>query len=512
MDVRGLMRRSAVFHADRDAVIHGAGRLTFAQAWSRGVQLANGLLALGLRPGDRVGVLEDNCLSAADAFIGLGAANLVRVPLYPRNSRPAHAHMLGHTGCRALLVTPAYAGAVAGLADEVAGLEHVIVRDDGYQTWLAAQSTVDPDPPISPDDWYVIRHTAGTTGLPKGVAYSHHAWLAAGRDWFYAWPPVEVGDRCLHVGPISHASGYFFVPTWLSGGTNVMMDHFDAGECLDVMERERIGYLFAAPTMVADLARHPGAGDRDWSALKVLNVGGAPISDDTARLAHAVFGDALWQVYGQTEAVPVTMMSAKEWFSAVEGSNPLRSAGRPLPFAALEVVDEDGRFLPLGEIGEIALCCDGQMVGFWEDETATKERLVDNWVLTGDMGRVDTNGYLYIMDRKHDMIVSGGFNIWPAELENAIAEHPAVLEAAVFAVPDDHWGETPLAVCSIAGGAAVTDGEIIALCRDRLGSYKKPSTVVFTTDPLPRTPVGKLDRKALREPYWAGIERRVGGG
>jgi len=512
MDVRGLMRRSAVFYADRPAVVHGNDTLTFAQAWNRGVQLANGLFGLGLKPGERVGVLEDNCLSAADAFIGLGAANLVRVPLYPRNSRSAHAHMLRHTGCRALLVTPSYAEATAGLADEVPGLEHVVVRDDRYEAWLGEQSTVDPNPPVSPDDWYVIRHTAGTTGLPKGVAYSHHAWLAAGRDWFYAWPPVEVGDRCLHVGPISHASGYFFVPIWLTGGTNVMMDHFDAGECLDVMEQERIGYMFAAPTMVADLARHPRASGRDLHHLKVLNVGGAPISDDTAQRAHAIFGDALWQVYGQTEAVPVTMMSAREWFAPVEGSNPLRSAGRPLPFAALEVVDEEGRFLPLGEIGEIALRCDGQMVGFWEDDVATKERMIDNWVLTGDMGRVDHNGYLYIMDRKHDMIVSGGFNIWPAELENAIADHPAVFEAAVFAVPDPHWGETPMAVCSVGGSTPVNEQEIIDLCRERLGSYKKPSRVQFITEPLPRTPVGKLDRKALREPYWAGVDRRVGGG
>jgi acyl-CoA synthetase (AMP-forming)/AMP-acid ligase II len=512
MDVRGLMRRSAVFNSGREAVVHGDDRLTFKEAWERGLRLANGLLALGLRPGDRVGVLEDNCLSAADCFVGLGAANLVRVPLYPRNSRRAHGHMLGHTSCRAVLVTPKYAEAVAGLEDELPELEHVMVRDDGYESWLASQDAGDPDPPIDPSDWYVIRHTAGTTGLPKGVAYSHHAWLAAGRDWFYAWPPVEAGDRCLHVGPISHASGYFFVPTWLSGGSNFMLDHFDAEECLDVMERERIAYMFAAPTMVADLARHPSARGRDWSGLKVLNVGGAPISDDTAHLAHEIFGDALYQVYGQTEAVPVTMMSAKEWFATVDGSNPLRSAGRPLPFAALEVVDENAAPLPIGEIGEIALRCDGQMVGFWEDEAGTKERLVNNWVLTGDMGRVDENGYVYILDRKHDMIVSGGFNIWPAELENAIADHPAVLEAAVFAIPDDHWGESPMAVCSVDGRTPVTEQDIIDLCRDRLGSYKKPSRVEFITEPLPRTPVGKLDRKVLREPHWEGVERRVGGG
>ncbi len=487
-------------------------RLTYAQAWERGLRLANGLLALGLQPGDRVGVLEDNTLESVDFFCGTAAANLVRVPLYPRNSPEAHRHMLDHTDCRALVVSASHAAAVDGLVDQVPSLEHVLVRDDNYEQWLSAQSDTDPDPDVSPDDWFIIRHTGGTTGRSKGVGYTHKTWLDAGRDWFYNFPPVELGDVLQHAGPISHGSGYLFTPMWLSGGVNLLIPRFDADEVIDVMERERVGYGFLVPAMLNVLARHPTVEDRDWSALKCLQVGGSPTADDTALLARKVFGDVLYQGYGQTEALPITMMGPKEWFSDVEGSNPLRSAGRPLPFGDIEIVDPDtSETLPLGEEGEIAIRVDGMMTGFWNDPTATAERMRDDWVLTGDIGRLDHNGYLYVLDRKDDMIISGGFNIWPAELENALADHPEVVEAAVFGVPSERWGESPSAVVTVVEGAAVTEAELIEWCGERLGSYKRPAAVELTTDELPKSPVGKLARKVLREPHWAGHDRRVAG-
>ena len=247
------------------------------------------------------------------------------------------------------------------------------------RTGWRATPTATPAVPIDPDDWYIIRHTGGTTGKPKGVAYTHRSWLAAGRDWFYNFPPMQAGEACLHVGPISHGSGYLYTPTWLSGGTNVLLDRFEVDETLEVMESEHIAYMFAVPAMLNALARHPTARDRDWSHLKVIQIGGAPIADDTALLARDVFGMVLYQGYGQTEALPVCMMGPEEWFSTVEGSNPLRSAGRALPFAYLQIRDPDdgGIELPLGEEGEIAIRCDGQMLGFWENPDATAERMTD---------------------------------------------------------------------------------------------------------------------------------------
>ena len=511
MDVKTLMQRAAHHFAWREAIVHGERRLTFAEAWERGVRLANGLLGLGLQPGDRVGVLEDNSIEASDLFQGAAIANLVRVPLYPRNSREAHLHMLGHTNCRALLVSEQYAHEVEGIADELPDLEHVLVRDSGYESWLAAQSADDPGTEPQPDDTFIIRHTGGTTGMSKGVAYTHKAWLAAGRDWFYAFPPVEPGDKCLHVGPISHGSGYQYLPTWLSGGCNVMMDHFDTTEALDILEHERIAYGFMVPTMANAIVHDNTARQRDFSALKCLLIAAAPIQDATALAAREVFGDVLYQGYGQTEVLPVAMMGPRQWFAELDGSNPLRACGIPLPFAEVQIWDEDDQPLPADEVGEIVARSDGQMSGFWNNPEATAERIVRGWVKTGDLGKLDRNGYLYVVDRADDMIISGGYNIWPAELENVIASHPEVLEVAVFGIPHPRWGETPHAHCVVSAGAKVTEDEITTLVAEQLGSYKKPGGVTLTTEPLPKSPVGKIRRKDLREPFWAGRDRRISG-
>jgi acyl-CoA synthetase (AMP-forming)/AMP-acid ligase II len=476
--------------------------------------MANALLGLGLQPGDRVGVLEDNSIEAQDFFAGAAIAGLVRVPLYARNSAESHEHMLGHTSCRAVVVAEKYREEIESLVPNLPELRHVVVRDSDYEAWLSSHSDVEPTVSIAATDWYIIRHTGGTTGKPKGVAYTHQSWLAAGRDWFYNFPPMDAGEVCLHVGPISHGSGYLYTPTWLSGGTNYLLDHFDAEETLQVMSTSRVGYMFMVPAMLNAVARHPSVGSLDFSALKVIQIGGAPIADETALLGRQVFGDVLYQGYGQTEALPVCMMGPKEWFSVVPGSSPLRSAGRALPFAYLDIRDpEDSTVtLPIGEEGEIAIRCDGQMLGFWENDAATAERMsADGFVLTGDIGKIDENGYLYVLDRKDDMIISGGFNIWPAELENVILGHPGVIEVAVFAIPHDKWGESPAAMCVVEDGAEVTAEEIRDLCAKVLGSYKKPAEVFFQREPLPKSPVGKVQRKVLREPYWVGQDRRVAG-
>ena len=512
MDVKTAMARAAHFNASREAVVWRDKRLTFRESWQRSIRLANGLIGLGLKPGDRVGVLEDNSIEAADLF-GAGAiANVVRVPLYPRNGREAHLHMLGHTNCRALLVAPQHAHEVDGFLDELPDLDHIIVRDDSYEPWLRQQSDDDPNVPVHEDDIYIIRHTGGTTGKSKGVAYTHKAWMAAGRDWFYLFPPVEPGDRQLHVGPISHGSGYQYLPVWLGGGCNVLMDHFHPAETLDLMESEKIAYAFMVPTMLNAMVHDPSIKGRHWPHLKCLLLGAAPISDATALKAREIFGDVLYQGYGQTEVLPVTMMGPRQWFAAdVDGSNPLRACGLALPFAQVQIWDDDNTPLPIGEVGEITCKADGQMSGFWNNPQATAERIVDGWVKTGDMGRLDDNGYLYIEDRADDMIISGGYNIWPLELENVIADHPAIIEVAVFGVPHDKWGESPYAICVTDGTTPVSEEEIIAQCAERLGSYKKPSGVTLQTDPLPKSPVGKVKRKDLREPFWAGKDRRVAG-
>lgn len=512
MDVRSILRRSAAFNRDRVAVVAGEQRLSYGEMWQRGVHLANGLLGVGLRPQDRIGTLEANGLGAADTYVGAAAANLVRVPLYERNTRFGHVEMLTNVGARAIIVDAEYADEVRNISAEVPTLEHIIVRDDGYEDWLALQSDVDPDPPVAEDDLYIIRHTGGTTGAPKPVPNSHRTWIACARDYFYPLPAPVLGDVILHAGPLSHASGYWLLPLWAVGGVQVLVAGLTTEQLLDVMERERVAYVFLPPVLLARLARVPGAEERDWSKVKAMLMSGAPITEDTATRARRVFGDhALYQLFGQTETGAVAIMGPGEWFVEVPGSQPTRACGRLHPWVDLEIRDETGVALPVGETGEIAVRCDGQFHGFYDAPEETAARVIDGWVLTGDIGRLDGNGYLYLVDRKKDTIVSGGFNIYPGELENAIASHPAVIEVAAFGIPDDKWGETPMAVCTIDPAEPVTEDEIVRLVSDRLGSYMKPTRVQLTTERLPRSPTGKVMRRALREPYWAGREQRIAG-
>jgi acyl-CoA synthetase (AMP-forming)/AMP-acid ligase II len=499
------MRQAARANAHRPAIVSEERTLDFAGAWQRGVRMANGLRALGVRPGDRVAGLEDNNLGAADLLLGCAIAGAVRVPLYPRNSPGAHAHMVEGTECRVVVCDEHYAASLAETR-----VEHVLARDGGYERWLAAQDDRDPEIPLAPDDWYVIRHSAGTTGKPKGVAYTQHDWVANCRNWVFPLERLHAGSVVGHAGPISHASGYLFIPGWLCGAANVLFGAFDAGKVLGMIAEHGVSHMFAVPTMVQALSTHPEAAAAR-ATLGSLLIGGAPITDATALHAHEVFGDVMFQIYGQTEAVPLTTMSSAEWFADIEGSEPLRAAGRVIPWARVEIRDEGDNTLPIGEEGEIVAQVEGQMHEFWGDPELTATRLIDGWVHTRDVGRLDENGYLYVLDRVDDMIVSGGFNIWPAELESVIADVPGVVEAAVFGVPDERWGESPMAVVCVSEAGAVAEEQVIAACRERLGSYKKPARVELTTEPLPKSVVGKLLRKQLREPHWAGHERRVSG-
>lgn len=513
MDLRTQMRRAAGYFADREAIVHGTRRLTYAEAWTRGVRLANALAELGLKPGERIATLEKNSVEAVDIYLASAIGNFIRVPLYARNRRESHAQMIGNTGARLAIVDEALFPELAGLDAELPDLQRIIVRDKDYEQWLASASDRDPDPAVRPEQYCVIRHTGGTTGKPKGVAYSHRNWLAICASFLEPAPKAQLGDAVLHTGPLSHASGFMFSPFWAVGGRNVMIDAFDPLSFLATLDKEGIGYGFVAPTMLNAIVAQPAAYGRRFPRLKALMVGSAPLSERTALKSAEVFGEAaLHSAYGQTEALVVAAMGPKDWFSRIDGSAPLRSVGRPLADTEIEIRDPDGRVLGPNEEGEIVVrVATRQMDGFWNDPAESEKRLVDGWVRTGDVGTIDGNGFLYLLDRANDMIISGGFNIYPAELENVIQDHPKVQAAAVFGIPHPKWGETPLAMVVVAPGTELAEQEIVDLVAERLGSMKKPSKVVVTTEPLPLSNVGKVLRSKLREPYWAGQERRISG-
>jgi acyl-CoA synthetase (AMP-forming)/AMP-acid ligase II len=504
--------RAAQYFADRPAIRYEGKVLLYREAWERGLRFAAALRDMGLEPRDRIATLEDNRIGAIDTYLGAAAANIVRAPLYPRNSIEAHAHMLTITEAKALFIDQEMVtDEILKLTETVPSLKHIVVRDDRYENWLKGFLPVSSIAESTESDLHIIRFSGGTTGLPKAIPLTNRVWMSQMRDIAHIMPPPEPGDVCLHAGTLSHGSGYLFIPTWITGGINELLVGFEAEKVIDALEVSKVSFAFLAPSQLAALCRAKNAEGRNFDKLKALWIAGAPISPETALLSRKIFGERVYPTFNQTEVALAVVMTPQEWFSEPEGSKPLEAAGRIFAWAQLEIRDENNRPLGVGETGEIAIRAEGQMDGYIGPPELSKDKIVDGWILTGDIGYLDKNGFLYIVDRKGATIISGGYNIYPAELERVIGSLPGVLEVAVVPIPDERWGETPLAVCVVKPEADVTEQLISDVCKQRLGSYKKPGRIIIQRERLPMTPVGKIDRRAIKEPYWAGLGKRVAG-
>jgi acyl-CoA synthetase (AMP-forming)/AMP-acid ligase II len=316
-----------------------------------------------------------------------------------------------------------------------------------------------------------------------------------------ARPPQDANDRYLAAGPLAHAAALPMWATLAAGGSIVVMTAFDPERFVSLVEHERCTTTLLVPTMIQMVINHAGVAEADLSSLRAVIYGAAPISERTLTDARALWGDVLYQMYGQSEAVPLTVLSPADHVGDDERGGRLRSAGRPTPHCTIRILDPDGNDLPPGQVGEIAAKSPAAMAAIWRDPQATAERiLADGSVLTRDMGYLDEDGYLFLADRKEDMIISGGFNIWPAELENALASHPAVAEVAVIGVAHEKWGETPKAVVVVRPGHHAGEQELIDWTREKLGAVKRVTSVEFV-DELPKSPLGKVLRRDVRDRY-----------
>jgi long-chain acyl-CoA synthetase len=313
---------------------------------------------------------------------------------------------------------------------------------------------------------------------------------------------IREGDVMVHVGPMSHATGTYVLPHYLKGGTNIIMTHFDPDDFLSTVEKERVTTVMMVPTMVirllsCDVKKY------NLKSLRKIMYGAAPMPVARLKEAIQIFGNIFSQGYGLTEA-PMTVATLKERDHFVEGKEELTrrlsAAGRPYLTVDVKIVDDDGQELPAGEAGEIIIKSDHVMGGYWKDPEATQESIRQGWLFSGDVGKFDEKGFLYIVDRKKDMLISGGFNIYPKEVEDAIYKHPAVKEVAVIGIPDAEWGESVQAVVVLKEGMKATPADIIDTCKDHLASYKKPRSVEFI-DELPKNPYGKIQKKVLQEKY-----------
>lgn len=513
MNFASILRRSAQSHAESTVGVHDGDRMSYAELYEASSRLANGLLGLGLVPGDRVCLLGDNALTSLVEICGLAQAGLVRCPMYTQNTVDVHVYMLNLTRARCLVVQERHYRELAPFLAQAPTVEHVIVHgvaEGGisYEQLVASSPTEAPHVSVGDDDDHIIRFSAGTTGRPKGIVHTNRGWLQMGNEFALALPLIEEDDVQFVVGPMSHAAGLWVWATIAAGASHALMSSFDAAGFLELVEKERATFGILVPTMIQAIVNHPDAAKRDVSSLRAVYYGAAPIAERTLAEARALWGDVMHQVYGQSEALPITTMAPRHH---EDGSPRMRSAGRATPNTLIRIVDDDGADLPIGEVGEIAALSPGAMARIWDNPEATAQRTLEGgWVLTRDVGRLDEDGFLYIEDRKEDLIISGGFNIWPAEVENALFSHPAVREAAVVGVPHERWGETPLAVVVLREDETADEAELISWCRERIGPVKKPTRVEFSHE-LPKSTAGKVLRRQLRDRYWAGLDRRVAG-
>lgn len=513
MNVAHLIAASAARHRDRLAFVHEHRRMTYGEVDLRSNRVAHALRALGVNTGDRVGVMIANQIEYPEAEFGVTKAGACRVPMLTAATPSEIARYLNFSDAVAVIVS---AECLPALREGLAMVEHAVQviaiggahgAEHDYERLLAVTSDAPVDVELDEDSLYAIRFTGGTTGVPKGVTMSHRAMIHTINNMLLNWP-IDGDDVALHVHPLSHASGMMMYVYWMRGASGVIRRafQFDAAEFFHLVEHHRITSVFLIPTVLNVLLDSPALGRHDLSSLRSIIYGGAPIPFARLTQGLAAFGPVFIQVYGTSEA-PMLLTTLLREEHVYDGEPParLRSAGREAHNVEVRVVDSDGRRCAPGEVGEVISRGPHCMLGYWKNPELSATRMRNGWIHTGDIGRMDEDGYLYIVDRKEDMVITGGFNVWPAEIEDVIYTHPAVHEAAVFGVSDDRFGEAVCAVVVVKEGAVLGADELREYLKARLTRYKVPRRILFREAPIPKSPVGKPLRRKVREEHAAEL-------
>lgn len=479
--------------------------LSYAELADHVAQVANGLLAAGVSAGDRVALIGRNSAHFYEVLLGAGAIGAVLVPINWRLAGPETAWILADCGARIVFAEDEF-GAATGSVKTIS-----LERD--YVAWRQAQSPVLPDPGGSPDDAAVQIYTSGTTGRPKGALLSHRGLLANRSlppEQQPEWNRWTEDDVSLIAMPQFHIGGTGFgLQTLCAGATGLVHREFDAGAVLAAVANDRLSKIFTVPSAIAMLLAHPAARATDYRRIRTIVYGASPIALDLLREAMKVFGCGFVQQYGMTEMGGTICALAPEDHDPA-GNARMRSAGKPLEGVEIRILGPDGERLPAGAVGEVVIRSVTAMKGYWnQPEASAAAFTADGYFRSGDAGRLDGGGYLTIVDRIKDMIVSGGENVYPAEVEAVLRQHPAIADVAVIGVPDPRWGEAVKAIVVPRPGAAPDPAEVVEWARGQLAGYKLPKSIDLIAE-LPRNASGKVLHRALRAPYWADRERAIG--
>jgi long-chain acyl-CoA synthetase len=512
MIVGDMLVRNANKFPEKIAIISGDVRLTYRALNARVNSLAHALIQRGLQKGDRIGVLVHSCHQFIEIYFAAAKIGGIFCPYNSSFKAIELKDIVNYSNPQVLFLDADYGDTVEILKPTLSSVEHYICLQkprwpfmEDYESLVSSGEKKEPGVAVQDDDIMSIFFTAGTTGKPKGAMRTHRHVLTNAITGVIELK-VSYHERAVISFPMYHIScednigRHFFLPN-----TTVIRreGRFDPREVLELLLSEKITMCQLVPTMIHALLQYPDIDRYDLSSLRLILYAGAPMPVELLKRALQKFKCGFAQLYGQTESGPLTTILHPE-DHVLEGSErqlqKLASAGRPVVSYEIRIVNKRGRDVSVGEVGEIIGRSEAMMKGYWQLPKETAEKLKGGWLYTGDMGKCDDDGYVYIVDRKDDMIISGGKNIYPRELEEVLYQHPAVLETTVIGVPDDYWGEAVKAIIVLKEGAVISEGEVISFCAERMASYKKPKTVEFWQE-LPKSPQGKILKRAIRERY-----------
>lgn len=509
MDQARLIERSARFFANRTAVVYENKRLTFREVNERANRLANALAGLGVKKGEKVATLRRNCLEHVEITFSLIKGGFVEVALNPRLNASEISCQISDSAASVVIVQECYAELIESIRHELP-VRHFICFDGkrsnmlNYEDLLSRASSREPRVELNLSDLAELRYTAGTTGKPKCAMLTLQSGLCAMRNLLIdAVPDLTPQDTFLALQPLYHGAGWFVLPCWVRGVTQVIMARYDPELVFDAIEKERVSVIKTVPTVLVRLLNSPEIRKPNLKSIRTIMYGTSPMPEERLKEAIRIFGSVFVQLYGQVEAA-ITISLLRKEEHIVEGSaeevHRLASAGRPYTFVDVKIVNDEGEEVATGEKGEVILKGDQVMTGYLNREQETKATLRNGWLYTRDIGVRDEGGYIYLVGRKNDMMITGGLNVYPNEVERVLYMHPAVSEAAVIGIPDQEWGETIKACIVLRDGKHVTEDEIIGFCKEHLSSYKKPRSIDFMNE-LPKSTLGKILRRELRQKY-----------
>ncbi len=520
LTIGDLYDRCVEYYGDSTAITFKDESYSYREMGYNADCLVTALNGLGLRKGDRVGFLMANCPEYIFCEMAVAKVGGTRIPLAVLLNPDDHIYMLNQVECTTLIYHEKMAERIKGMMPNLETVKNYICVADNpadvmeghlhMQTLMKENEPNDFKADIDPEDLVGIYYTGGTTGKPKGVMLSHRAWVYTiliemlefdfGREEVFAY-----------MTPLTHAGGCLMLPILLRNGRCVIMDHFDPKEFLETVEKEKITMTFLVPTMIYVLLDHPELKNHNLASLNNIIYGASAIAPERLKQAITTFGPILTQLFGQTEApMAFSVLSREDHIieDPVRERQVFASAGRPTFHCEVRLLDEEGNDAKPGEPGEIIVRCANMMSGYYKNPEATAKTLIDGWLHTGDVATKDEQGFIYIVDRKKDMIISGGFNIYPREIEDVLFEHPAVKDTAVIGIPHDKWGEEVKAVVVLREEGGVTQEELIDFVKEKKGSLITPKSIDFW-DSIPLTNLGKVDKKTIRAKYWEGKDRMI---